>query len=98
MVSGIPSGIRNKNSGNFFKEILTDLSANFKPGNDRIKAITSTFACKAAVKAGDKLTTEEMNSLFDRLFATENPYICPHGRPTLIRIPLEEINHKFGRP
>lgn len=98
MVSGVPSGIRNKNSGNFFKEILTDLSANFKPGNDRIKAITSTFACKAAVKAGDKLTTEEMNSLFDRLFATETPYICPHGRPTLIRIPLEEINHKFGRP
>jgi len=98
MVSGVPSGIRNKNSGNFFKEILTDLSANYKPGNDRIKAITSTFACKAAVKAGDKLTTEEMNSLFDRLFATENPYICPHGRPTLIRIPLEEINHKFGRP
>lgn len=98
VVSGVPSGIRNKNSGNFFKEILTDLSANFKPGNDRIKAITSTFACKAAVKAGDKLTTEEMNSLFDRLFATENPYICPHGRPTLIRIPLEEINHKFGRP
>ncbi|HKZ21665.1 MAG TPA: DNA mismatch repair endonuclease MutL [candidate division Zixibacteria bacterium] len=98
VVSGVPSGIRNKNSGNFFKEILTDLSANFKPGNDRIKAITSTFACKAAVKAGDKLTTEEMNSLFDRLFATENPYICPHGRPTLIRIPIEEINHKFGRP
>ena len=98
IVSGVPSGIRNKNSGNFFKEILADLSANFKPGKDRIKAITSTFACKAAVKSGDKLTGDEMNSLFDRLFATDNPYICPHGRPTLIRIPLEEINHKFGRP
>ncbi len=98
VVSGVPSGIRNKNSGNFFKEILADLSANFKPGQDRIKAISSTFACKAAVKAGDKLTGDEMSSLFDRLFATENPYICPHGRPTLIRIPLEEINHKFGRP
>ncbi len=97
-VSGVPSGIRNRNSGNFFKEILADLSLNFKPGQDRIKAITSSFACKAAVKAGDKLSAEEMNSLFDRLFATDNPYICPHGRPTLIRIPLEEINHKFGRP
>src|SRR5574341_1346510 len=57
IVSGVPSGIRNKNSSNFFKEILADLSANFKPGQDRIKAISSSFACKAAVKAGDKLTS-----------------------------------------
>ena len=48
-------------------------------------------------KAGDKLTLEEMNSLIDQLFATQSPYFCPHGRPVIINISVEELDKRFGR-
>jgi DNA mismatch repair protein MutL len=59
--------------------------------------LATSYACKAAIKAGDRLSPEEMQALVDRLFATKEPFSCPHGRPTLIKIPLEEFDHRFGR-
>ena len=52
---------------------------------------------QTAIKDGDVLSQEEMNHLIDMLFATQNPYICPHGRPTFIRLPLAELDRKFKR-
>jgi DNA mismatch repair protein MutL len=59
--------------------------------------VAKSFACHAAVKAGDKLTQEEMSILLHQLFATEEPYSCPHGRPTVVKISIDELNKKFGR-
>ena len=59
--------------------------------------IAMTFACKAAVKAGQKLSAREMSELFDRLFATELPYHDVHGRPTIVRLSLDELQRRFGR-
>ncbi len=59
--------------------------------------LLKTLACKAAVKAGDPLSPEEMQSLLEQLFATENPYFCPHGRPILIVLSREELERRFGR-
>jgi DNA mismatch repair protein MutL len=56
-----------------------------------------TFACKAAIKAGQKLSPEEMNELFDRLFATELPYHDIHGRPTVVQLSIHELHNRFGR-
>jgi DNA mismatch repair protein MutL len=56
-----------------------------------------TFACKAAIKAGQKLSAEEMNELFDRLFATELPYHDIHGRPTVVQLSINELHGRFGR-
>ena len=81
----------------FLKEILVDLEERLKAGGEKVKSVAASFACKGAIKAGDKLSLEEMNSLFDQLFATKEPYSCPHGRPTLIRIPREELNKRFER-
>lgn len=64
--------------------------------NERAK-IAQVVACRGAVKAGQKLSVLEMQSLVDRLFATENPYTCPHGRPIVVKLTLEELGHKFGR-
>ena len=61
------------------------------------KRFAAAFACGAAIKAGQKLTPEEMNALVNSLFATKNPYICPHGRPTLVRISLDELSRRFLR-
>jgi len=59
--------------------------------------IAKVIACHSAIKAGQKLTVIEMQSLIDRLFACENPYICPHGRPIVLKYTLEDLAHKFGR-
>jgi DNA mismatch repair protein MutL len=56
-----------------------------------------TFACKGAIKAGQKLSQSEMGELFDRLFATELPYHDIHGRPTIVQLPLSEIHNRFRR-
>jgi DNA mismatch repair protein MutL len=59
--------------------------------------IARVVACRGAIKTGQKLSVLQMQSLIDRLFATENPYTCPHGRPIVIKLTLEELAHKFGR-
>ncbi len=59
--------------------------------------IARIVACRGAIKAGQRLSSVEMQSLIDRLFATENPYTCPHGRPIVLRWTIEELAHKFGR-
>ncbi len=61
------------------------------------KRFAASFACGSAIKFGLELKQEEMNMLINNLFATKNPYICPHGRPTLIRISLEELTRRFLR-
>lgn len=54
-------------------------------------------ACKTAIKSGDKLTDTESIKLLEDLFECENPYACPHGRPTIIKITKDELDRKFLR-
>lgn len=61
------------------------------------KRFAAAFACGAAIKAGQKLSQEEMNALLNSLFSTKNPYICPHGRPTIIRMSIDELSRRFLR-
>ncbi|MBC7349381.1 MAG: DNA mismatch repair endonuclease MutL [Candidatus Aminicenantes bacterium] len=63
----------------------------------RREKILATMACKAAVKAGKVLTVEEMDFLASELFATENPGLCPHGRPVVIRLDRSRIERTLGR-
>ena len=78
-------------------DILTELPSGNPNVRDLIENIAKTVACKAAIKAGDKLTQDEMRALIDQLFATELPYSCPHGRPTFMRMTSEELDKRFGR-
>ena len=59
--------------------------------------IAKSYSCKTAIKAGDKLSEREMRLLIDQLFATSMPYVCPHGRPIVIKISLDEFDRRFGR-
>lgn len=59
--------------------------------------IAKSYSCRTAIKAGDKLSEREMRLLIDQLFATSNPYVCPHGRPIVIKISLDEFDRRFGR-
>lgn len=59
--------------------------------------VTITNACKMAVKAGDPLSIEEMTGLLEQLAETENPYLCPHGRPIVVKIGFHELDKQFKR-
>ncbi|MEO0225801.1 MAG: hypothetical protein ABIL05_02490, partial [candidate division WOR-3 bacterium] len=78
---------------NLFVE-LSELKAELIKKREEVAKV---IACKTAIKAGDRLTPAEMQNLIDRLFACENPYLCPHGRPTVIKFSLDDLAHRFGR-
>lgn len=59
--------------------------------------IAKSYSCHTAIKSGDKLSEREMRLLIDQLFATSMPYVCPHGRPIVIKISLDEFDRRFGR-
>jgi DNA mismatch repair protein MutL len=59
--------------------------------------LAASFGCRSAIRAGDMLTLQEMRALADDLYATQMPYACPHGRPIIIEISLEEFDRRFGR-
>jgi len=72
----------------------SDLTRSAKNQHEKI---AMTFACKGAIKAGQRLSETEMQELFDQLFATELPYHDVHGRPTIVRLSKSELERKFGR-
>jgi DNA mismatch repair protein MutL len=76
---------------------LTQGSPLVDPVRTQHQRVALTFACKGAIKAGQALAPEEMEELFDRLFATELPYHDIHGRPTVIQLTLSELHNRFGR-
>ena len=78
-------------------EIL-DLYIKYRDINSSfIEKMCATYACKAAIKAGEKLENQEMRHLINRLFLTKNPYYCPHGRPIIINLTEEELDERFER-
>jgi DNA mismatch repair protein MutL len=82
------------------REMIGELAAGSeltRASKNQHERIAMTFACKAAVKAGQRLSAREMSELFDRLFATELPYHDVHGRPTIVRLSLDELQRRFGR-
>lgn len=97
LIQAVPADIKAGTEGKVLNEIID----NFRETNGKEvpahKALAASFACKAAVKAGEKLTHEEMISLIERLFATEYPYFCPHGRPVIINLTLDELDKRFER-
>ncbi len=95
VIEGVPDIYRNF-SRDDFREILNSLSIK-KHLPERLNELLATMACKAAIKAGKKMSKEEMFQLITDLFACETPYFCPHGRPTVIRFTLDELEKRFGR-
>jgi DNA mismatch repair protein MutL len=97
LVRGYPQGLKNWDEGKLLLQIFDDVIQERVPGNTVTDRLVASFACRSAIKAGQKLSLEEMKLLADQLFATENPYSCPHGRPTIHRLSIEEIEKWFHR-
>jgi DNA mismatch repair protein MutL len=100
LVRGVPAGIGARDPDTLLRDLLDGLGENH--GRSLAKdepwdRVAKSFACHAAVRAGETLSREEMNHLIDRLFATDLPHGDPHGRATFVRVDLHELNQRFGR-
>jgi DNA mismatch repair protein MutL len=83
-----------------FREMIQELTEGselVRSARNQHERIAKTFACKGAIKAGQRLSEAEMQELFDRLFATELPFHDVHGRPTIVRLSGRELDRKFNR-
>ena len=83
-----------------FREMIAELASGsplVDSARNQHERVAKSFACKAAIKAGQPLSQAEMIELFDRLFASELPGHDVHGRPTILRLSLDELARRFGR-
>ena len=97
-LNAIPAALSQDNAGNAFRDMLSRAidSGNSATARTDLETV-ARCACKAAVKANDKLTVEEAVSLLKQLSQCEQPFACPHGRPTILNIATREIERRFGR-
>lgn len=98
VVEGIPADVKPGRE----ERILFELIEQYLDYQRRLKLekrdnIAKSYACRNAIMAGDRLTQREMLVLIDQLFATSMPYVCPHGRPIIIKLSLAEFDKMFGR-
>ena len=85
-------------AGACFREMVADLArGRFGGWANRLERFAATFACRAAVKAGETLSQAEMRELLLQLFATDLPPHDVHGRSTIVQLPREELERRFGR-
>ncbi len=81
-----------------FLEILDELAGEAVSGTpESIRIRIATMACKAAVKGNMRLSGKEAERLIDELLTLDNPYHCPHGRPTIVSMSKYELEKKFKR-
>ena len=97
IVEATPADISWGDEKRIIKEIIDEFISTRKTYSSYKEALAASFACKAAVKAGDLMANDEMVILINRLFSTEHPYYCPHGRPIIIQLSLDEIDKRFER-
>ena len=97
-ISAVPSNLYGLTEEELFLEMLDNLASNnSKDTLDIFAARLATMACKAAVKGNHAMSRQEAEKLIDELLTLENPYHCPHGRPTIIAMTKTELEKKFKR-
>ena len=97
-ISAVPDNLYGLTGSEVFTQMLDTLpDSQETPELDFLTARLASMACKAAVKGNSRLSSAEADTLIRELLSLENPYHCPHGRPTIISMSLEELEKKFKR-
>ncbi len=97
LIEAIPADVKIGYEGKILLEIIDYYRENEDKNYQPHEKIAAAFSCKNAIKSGEKLSQFEMAKLVDQLFATKEPYFCPHGRPVIVTLNMEEIDKKFKR-
>ena len=98
IIEGVPVDVKVGGEEKILVEVLS-LYKEYRreaPTNVRDN-LAKSYSCRSAIKAGDPLTEPEMRQLVIALFGTAMPYVCPHGRPIVLRISIDEMDRRFGR-
>ncbi|MEQ2473818.1 DNA mismatch repair endonuclease MutL [Laedolimicola intestinihominis] len=96
-VSAVPANLYGLAEKDLFMELLDDLEYVSGKNTEMILDKIASMSCKAAVKGNQRLSTAEAKELIEELLTLDNPYNCPHGRPTIISMSKQEIERKFKR-
>lgn len=98
VIEGVPDDVKRGSEEIVLMDLIEEYSQNQREKDlEERERIAKSYSCKAAIKAGDNLSEREMRLLIDQLFATSMPYVCPHGRPIVVKISLDEFDRRFGR-
>jgi DNA mismatch repair protein MutL len=96
----VPAILGKRDPGPALERVLRDLkereAADWAVAGTRDR-LAATLACHSAVRAGQPLNVEQMSSIVRDVLRTAHPTLCPHGRPTIVRVPREELSRWFGR-
>jgi len=97
-ISGVPNICVDINAKDLFMDVLDELQGNLRTNKDNMEDnLIATIACKAAVKGNMNLSDMEVKGLIQELLTLDNPFTCPHGRPTAIKFSKYDLERKFGR-
>lgn len=97
-VTAVPSMCENLNTKQLFLELLDEIdTVAVTATQEKEDKFIATVACKAAVKAKMKLDVKEVDALMKKLLKLPNPFTCPHGRPTAIKMTKNDLERKFSR-
>ena len=99
LIAGFPAMLANLNPAEVLHDLINQLLAGGKPPDrrDLLDQLLHTIACRAAVKAGDRLAPEEIDALLQQRHRIQDPHHCPHGRPAELVFTREELDKRFRR-
>lgn len=99
IINAVPSFLSGEDIDTVVKGVLDDIMNEKSPTKfqGKSEAVIHYMACRSAIKFGQKLTIPEMQALIMKLEKLKRPYTCPHGRPTMIKLTLSELEKMFGR-
>ncbi|MCK4530257.1 MAG: DNA mismatch repair endonuclease MutL [Candidatus Marinimicrobia bacterium] len=97
LIEAVPADLRNIDEGRVVLDILDNYRERKETRHNKTYNMAASYACKAAIKTGDSLEPVEMQNLVDQLFQCESPYACPHGRPTIVNLTIDELDRRFKR-
>ncbi|MBT4137554.1 MAG: DNA mismatch repair endonuclease MutL [Candidatus Latescibacteria bacterium] len=108
VIDAIPVGLKAWQEGHLLRELIQDIADAEKrtsvPPGLQARQVTlqehrlaASYAWHTSIREGDELSTVEMRGLIDQLFATQEPFVCPYGRPTLVKMGLDELSNRFRR-
>jgi DNA mismatch repair protein MutL len=97
VIDAIPLDVKIGREAQILLDIIDYYKENSGKTIDPMEKLAAGFACKNAIKSGESLSQPEMHAMVDQLFACQEPYFCPHGRPVIVTMDLDEFDRKFKR-